>query len=308
MAKFLTNLTGMPYGDPNMTQWYTLYKEALQKIDTSLFSHRENKDLISIGGGNIAYDNVAFELTWDSVIQILHPISSKKNDIPATTLSNVPFGSYVYVNIKRNIKNNGGIISIDKIKISSSLPNNDFNYVLFYITDAGELVTNINTTITSTPVDNPIVVEIDEVASADFPNNPIASLTGIHSLFISDVVSKNDKTVRFQLRYPDNYDDRTFSTNFIVSSPFNTEDLFYSIKIDKQVVGGSSITTVPVLDINNNKTLTAVDNIVSVNDENTFDMISGEFYTFEITFLNNLVTHLGFNGNVELYTIFFLSQ
>lgn len=306
MAKFLTKLLGLPYGDPRMTQWYDIYKQALLATDTSLFSHRENKDLISIGGGNIAYNNVSFELGWDATIQIVHPISGRKNDIAATILSDVAFGSYIYVRIKRNLHNNGGVISTSQIKIGSVLPNDDFNYVLFYVTDSGEIISNINTTITSTPVDNSIIIDIDNINTYDFPNNPIIDNTLLDSLLIDDSVRFNNKGLSFQLRYPLDKETKIFTTNFIVSSPDNTKDAYYSIKIDKQIVGGSSLSLVPVLSIDNNKTLTSADDIVLLSDDNTFTMIPGEFYKFEIIFKNDNVSYLGSSNIIKLYSIFLL--
>lgn len=306
MARFITNLLGLPYGDPNMTQWYTLYKEALIKMDTSLFAHRENKDLISIGGGNIAYNNVTFELSWDSQIQLLRPISSLKNSINATTISNVPFESYIYVDIKRNLKNNGGVIPIGDIKVASSLPNSDFVYKLFYITASGELITSIDNTVASTPVDNSVLIDIDKVKTKDFPHNPIYDDSVLESLIVSDVVSNNSKSIEFTFKYPSEYSTKNFKTNFIVSSPHNLNDLYYDLKISKQVLNGPSLSLTTILNASNNKTLSSVDSIVSVEDDNTFDLIPGEFYKFEISFLNDLASHLGFASEVKLYSIFLL--
>lgn len=306
MARFQTKLLGLPYGDPRMTQWYEIYKKALISMDTSLFSHRENKDLLLIGGGNISYDNTTFKLGWDSVIQILHPISGKKNDIPAMILSNVALGSYVYVVIKRNLSNNGGSIGVNDIKISNVLPNNDFNQVLFYITDSGEIVSSINTTVMSTPIDNSIVIEIDEIDSNDFPNNVIFNNALLKSLIISDTTYFNNRGLSFQLRYPVDYDMKNFTTNFILSSTSNTDDIYYSIKISKQIIGGSSLSLVPVLNIDNNKTLTSVDDIIFVSDDNTFTMTPGEIYKFEIMFKNDNASYLGFSNMIKLYSIFLL--
>jgi len=311
MTRYATTLVGLPFGEPTMTKWYQLYKETLSLEDLSLFSRREDKGILTMGGGNIAYNTTTFMLSWDNVIQVVHPFTKDISEIGIGSTA-VEFDSYVYINLKRTATNNGGSIAPSQVLNSSKLPNNDLFHLLFYITPTGAVVTNIDNSIAVNPVESMRYIPIDKVNTYDFPNNPIVTKknNNISTLLISDTTgSLKDKGISIDIATPSDFITGDFNLNFILIAGAITRDIYFDLSISKNSIGGSSIASniLSLTDIH--FTPSALNEVISFSDSNIFELNPSEFISIEILFKNSDIgNNLGNVTDIELMDIYLSSN
>lgn len=305
MVKENTKLVSLPYTDAHATQWYQVYLQSLEKVDISLFSHRENNGIKIIGGGNITYSAVTGLLSWDNAVHILRPFSGLKNEIPSGNII-IREEEYAYVNIKRNLIDNGGIIQPDKIIVSKTIKNDDFFLLLFYVTENGEIITDLDNSITVTPIAINKLRFINSVSAGDFPNNPnIVSNGNIDSLEVGDKSLKKNKIVRFSVTIDDNVQN---DTEFWIGFDYLTGvggNLEFDITANKIGLGE----TVSQNILNNSVSIVPIDNVLTrfIYDTEKFLVSSNEKITFELTFKNENIFQLGYNSSVLIHNFIIFS-
>jgi len=311
MARYITNLTGLPFGEPTMTQWYQLYRESLALEDLSLFSRREDRGIYTIGGGNITYNNVTNVLSWDSPIQIIHPFTKEITEVMAGGKSDVLFDTYIYVNLKRLLKGNGRTLTMDDVIVSKRLPNSDLFFVLFYITPLGSVITDIDNSIPVSSVEPTRFIVFDELKSGDFPNNPIEmrNNNNISTVRISDLSGAlNNKKVFLDFITDHDFISSDFKLNFIYSVEAITRDIYFDLDVYKNSLGSTNVAT-NILSVNNiHFTPASINDLILYLDSNLISLTPDSFFSIEINFLNDDgVLHLGNATNIDLFS-FYLSS
>jgi hypothetical protein len=86
------------YQDP----WFTIFERYVRSLDTTMYAHREDRNLIITGGGTVAWNSATELLTFTDDIVIISPITGYAMTLaathsPITMLS----GNMLYVNIPR---------------------------------------------------------------------------------------------------------------------------------------------------------------------------------------------------------------
>jgi len=308
MARYVTDLTNLPYGEPTMTKWYQLYRESLFLTDLSLFSRREDGGIFVIGGGNIAYNIMTNILSWDANIQLIHPFSKEVSEIGIGSKT-VPLDSYVYMNLKRLRNNNGGMIPLNEVNVSAKLPNNDIFYVLFYVTSTGAVVTNVDTSIATTPIAPISYILFDDIETGVFPHNAVSSnVVGNSSIIVSDS-GNNNKSIFLEINTPHDLVSGVFNLNFDFEVSGNSRDLYYNLDVYKNTLLGSPVSSnvFSVSDIH--FTPSVANSIIRFADTNIFTINPNEYYTIQIDFLNsNAGLHLGAVEDINIYSFFLTSN
>ena len=305
MVKENTKLVSLPYTDAHATQWYQVYLQSIEKIDLSLFSHRENNGIKIVGGGNITYSAVSGVLAWDNVIHILRPFSGLKNEIPDGNII-IREEEYAYITVKRNLLDNGGVIQPDNIIISKTIKNDDFFLLLFYVTENGEIITDLDNSITVTPTTINKIRFANSVNVGDFPYNPYIINNGdIDVLEVGDKSNKKNKKIKFSFTAEDTVQE---DTEYWLGFDYLTGvggDFEFDIDISKIKVGDAVSQVV----FNNHISVIPVSGVLTrfIDDAHKFLVSPKEKVTVEITFKNEDIFQLGYNSSVLIYNFIIFS-
>lgn len=96
--------TGLTYPSRGQPRWFDVFERFLNGLDAILYSHREDRNIVLVGGGTVSWDATASELTFTDDISLWSPIKGWMMTIDQATYSpiaSIGNGTVVYVEIVR---------------------------------------------------------------------------------------------------------------------------------------------------------------------------------------------------------------
>ncbi len=76
-----------PYPGENESPWWEAFQDFIRGADASAFAARDDRNLILMGGGTIAFDSGTGILTWSAAIEIFAPATGFLNQVPAGSVT-----------------------------------------------------------------------------------------------------------------------------------------------------------------------------------------------------------------------------
>jgi len=78
---------GWPFPSRDEDPWVNTFEDFVRASDASGFAHREDRNLLLMGGGSLAFDSVANTLSWDADMEILSPTTGFVTRIAPATVT-----------------------------------------------------------------------------------------------------------------------------------------------------------------------------------------------------------------------------
>jgi hypothetical protein len=108
----------LPYPDPNVPQWYAQFQAMVLAIDSSLYTPREDRNIIISGGGTMGFTASTGILTWAAPINLLASVTGFQWTIPIGQVT-LQDGQLFYITVARSPQNNTTYTPV----VSSITPN-----------------------------------------------------------------------------------------------------------------------------------------------------------------------------------------
>ena len=94
-----------PYPSENQDPWWDGFVALVQAMDNSVFAAMEDRNIVLMGGGTMAFTASSGLLAWDDDIEINSPVSGFRHTIAADDIT-VADNAMVYVEVSRNLTAN----------------------------------------------------------------------------------------------------------------------------------------------------------------------------------------------------------
>lgn len=111
---------GWPYPAENQDPFFASFESMIKAQDTSVYATREDRNVLLMAGGLVAFTASTGLLTWSLPIEMNSAVTGFKWSIPAGNVS-ILDGQYLFVRLARNPISN----TVLTVEVASVLPGND---------------------------------------------------------------------------------------------------------------------------------------------------------------------------------------
>lgn len=122
-----TSRTGLKYPARGQEPWFDLFEAMLNQLDGVLYAHREDRNILILGGGTLGWDATSNTLTWNAPIVLNNPHKGFQESVPSGSIE-IAAGQALYVNLTRNPGSNITLTA----RRAEVIPNGDDGLLLCY--------------------------------------------------------------------------------------------------------------------------------------------------------------------------------
>ncbi len=114
-----------PYPDQSADPWFDAFQAMVNAEDASAYAAREDRQILTTGGGTICFTASTGTVTWSAPIVIFAPITGFTWIIPTGSL-NLQSGQYIYVNLVRAPASNINLTPL----VANQIPSSDAAFAI----------------------------------------------------------------------------------------------------------------------------------------------------------------------------------
>lgn len=122
-----TKRMGIDYPSENQRSWFDTFVRGMNDIDGALFANREDRNILMLGGGTVAWNAVTNTLSWSADMIFVSPCRGFKGELASGDIS-ISDGEFFYVNMTRYPGSN---FSLSAIK-GNRMPENNNAFCVCY--------------------------------------------------------------------------------------------------------------------------------------------------------------------------------
>jgi hypothetical protein len=122
-----TSRTKLKFPARGQEPWFDLFEAMLNQLDGILNAHREDRNVLLLGGGTLGWDATSNTLSWNAPIVLNSPHKGFRESVPAGSIQ-IAESQALYVNITRSPGSN---ITLTPLQ-AGVIPNTDDGLLLCY--------------------------------------------------------------------------------------------------------------------------------------------------------------------------------
>jgi len=122
-----TSRTSLKYPARGQEPWFDLFEAMLNQLDAMLYAHREDRNILIVGGGTLSWDATSNTLSWNAPIVLNSPQKGFQESVAAGSIE-IAESQVLYVDVSRNPGSNIALTA----RRAATVPNTDDGLLLCY--------------------------------------------------------------------------------------------------------------------------------------------------------------------------------